>query len=115
MGKLQITQKQIEALELQKQGLTYWEIADELGISEGSVNKRLQRARHHINGTKAPNKSKAGKKLSPKEAEVLDLKLQGFTHAQIAEKMHITITTVKNHMNGIRKKGVTVARYIQAK
>ena len=107
-----MTPKQSEALELQKQGLTYWEIADQLGISEASVNDRLARARRHLNGTKAPKKSQAGKKLFPREAELLELKRQGLSHVQIAEEMHITVRTVKNYMNNIRKKGVIVDRRI---
>ena len=107
-----MTPKQSEALELQKQGLTYVEIAYHLGISEAAVNDRLARARRHLNGVKALKKNKYGKKLFPREVELLDLKRQGLSHVQIAEEMHITIRTVKNYMNNIRKKGVQVARRI---
>jgi DNA-binding CsgD family transcriptional regulator len=107
-----MTPKQSEALELQEQGLTYSQIADQLDISETAVNDRLARARRHLNGTKAPKRSQAGKKLFPREAELLDLKRQGLSHVQIAERMDISIRTVKNYMNNIRKKGVIIGRRI---
>ena len=105
-----LTPKQSEAWELRKQGLTYFDIAEELDISEGSVKDRLARAKHHINGTKPPTKNIYGKKLCPKEAEILDLKIQGLSHLEIAEKANISVRTVKNYMHTIKKKGVHVKR-----
>ena len=107
-----ITIKQAEALQMQEEGLTYQQISDVLGISEQAVSDRLARARRHLNGTKAPKRSQAGKKLFPREQELLDLKRQGLSHVQIAERMGISERTVKNYMNNIRKKGVIVGRRI---
>lgn len=42
--------------------------------------------------------------LTPRELEVLELKLQRRTNAEVAEKLHISVHTVKRHVNSIYKK-----------
>jgi DNA-binding CsgD family transcriptional regulator len=39
--------------------------------------------------------------LTPRELEVLSLLPQGYTNQQIAERLKITETTVKNHLTNI--------------
>ena len=46
--RAQLTPCEIEALELQKQGLTYKQIADKLHISLGTVRTRMKSARQRI-------------------------------------------------------------------
>ena len=98
-----LTPKQCEALYLQIQGLTYREIADELGISPEAVNGRLKRARHHINGT-SPKKDKSRRPLTPREIEVLELRRQGMKRKEIAKKLNISLSRVRNHISEINKK-----------
>jgi DNA-binding NarL/FixJ family response regulator len=42
--------------------------------------------------------------LTPRELEVLQLLPQGYTNRQIAERLMITETTVKNHLTTIYSK-----------
>ena len=96
-----VTLKQAEALSMQLQGLTYWEIAEELSITPESVNCRLISARRRIKGERDPKRTGP---LSPREQETFDLRQQGFNPKQIAKKMHITIYTVKNYITVINYK-----------
>ena len=90
----QLTPKQIEALELQKQGLTYQQMADKLGITPEAVSFRLMRARRP-----KVNKAKAKRThLTQKEAEVLVLREQGLTYRQIADDLGITYKKVKSRL-----------------
>ena len=42
--------------------------------------------------------------LSPREREILGLVFEGRTRAQIAEQLHISLPTLKTHLNNIYKK-----------
>jgi two-component system response regulator NreC len=42
--------------------------------------------------------------LTPREREILQLIAEGETHAQVAEKLHISVRTVDTHCNNIVKK-----------
>lgn len=94
----QLTQKQIEALELQRQGLTYQQIADRLSITPEAVSYRLIRARRSIAGLKI-NKTKPKRtQLTQKEAEVLALREQGLKYQQIADELDIPYRKVKSRL-----------------
>lgn len=96
IDKAQLTPKQIEALELQKQGLTYQQMAERLGITPEAVSFRLMRARRpKANKTKAKAKRT---QLTQKEAEVLVLREQGLTYRQIADDLGITYKKVKSRL-----------------
>lgn len=98
IDKAQLTPKQIEALELQKQGFTYQQIADRLDITIGAVSYRLTNARRRIAGL-IVNKAKQKKKLlTQKEAEVLALREQGLKYQQIADKLDISYKKVKSRL-----------------
>lgn len=109
-----LTPRQTQALELQRQGMTYWQIAEQLDISESSVNVLLQRARRNLKRAQGVVTPPIGKPLttvlSPREDEVLSFKKQGLTLQEIAAEMGISHRTVKNHINVIRGKGVHVKR-----
>jgi DNA-binding CsgD family transcriptional regulator len=97
IDKVQLTAKQIEALELQQQGFTYQQMADRLGITPEAVSYRLTNARRRIaiaNGETVYNRIQ----LTQKEAEVLDLQQQGFTRKQIAEKIGIAEKSVDSRL-----------------
>lgn len=42
--------------------------------------------------------------LTPREKEVLELLARGFTNMEIAERLHISKHTVKNHVSNIYQK-----------
>ncbi|MFI6482811.1 response regulator [Nonomuraea sp. NPDC050663] len=42
--------------------------------------------------------------LSPRESQVLDLLAQGFVNAAVAERLHISLSTVEKHVNAITDK-----------
>lgn len=109
-----LTPRQAQVLEMQRQGMKYWEIAEQLDISESSVNVLLQRARRNLKRAQGVVPPPIGKPsttvLSPREREVLTLKKQGLTLEEIAAEMGISPRTVKNHINIIRWKGVHVKR-----
>ena len=96
-----VTAKQAEALSLQLQGLTYWEIANKLGISAEAVSERLLAARRWIKDIK---KKGPTKELTPREQEVLELQQQGLTNQQIAKRLRITSITVRSHIYNARGK-----------
>ncbi len=48
--------------------------------------------------------SESESELSPREREVLELASQGATNKQIAEKLYISVGTVKNHVHNILEK-----------
>jgi DNA-directed RNA polymerase specialized sigma24 family protein len=103
--KTRLTPKQLEALALQEQGLTYWEIADRLGITEDAVSKRLTKARMIRvieNDTTVTKIDKIRTELTPQEAEAVELQRQGFTYQQIAEKLHIVKGTVQRRLKSAR-------------
>jgi DNA-binding CsgD family transcriptional regulator len=91
-----VTARQAELLDLQMQGLSYWDIADKLCISPSSVSITLMRARKNIAATKkSPRKPE---ELTPREQEILTLKSLGLTNIQIAMKLRISKHTVKSHV-----------------
>lgn len=101
IDKAQLTSKQIEALELQQQGLTYQQMADRLGITPEAVSYRLIRARRNIARPKdaTANKTKPKRaQLTQKEAEVLALREQGLKYQQIADKLGISYKKVKSRL-----------------
>ena len=48
--------------------------------------------------------------LSPREMEVLDLLIKGFTNRQIAASLSISLNTVSSHMKNIQSKLGTTNR-----
>ena len=52
----------------------------------------------------APNHSKKNKLLTPRQLEILALVAIGATDTEIAEKLGISASTVKSHLNRIFKK-----------
>lgn len=105
IDKAQLTPKQIEALELQKQGLTYQQMADRLGITPEAVSYRLMHARRSIARSKGIIVKKTIKtQLTQREAETLALKQQGLTYKQIAEKLGISEKAVDNRLIKARKR-----------
>jgi DNA-binding CsgD family transcriptional regulator len=98
IDKVQLTPKQIEAMELQRQGFTYQQIADKLGITREAVSYRLTNARRRIAGL-IVNKAKPNKtQLTQKEAEVLALRNQGLKYQQIADELGISHKKVKSRL-----------------
>jgi DNA-binding CsgD family transcriptional regulator len=105
IDKEQLTPKQIEALDLQKQGFTYQQIADKLGITPEAVSYRLTHARRSIARSKGIIVKKTIKtQLTQREAEALALKQQGLTYKQIAEKLGISEKAVDNRLIKARKR-----------
>jgi len=96
-----VTTKQAEALSMQLQGLTYWEIANKMEISPEAVSIRLHQARSHLPNLK---KKSPTKELTPREQEILELRNQGLTNNQIANKLKISKLTVKSHIYNAKAK-----------
>jgi DNA-binding CsgD family transcriptional regulator len=92
--RTQPTPKQAEALALQAQGLTYWEISDKLGITPEAVSKRLTNARRRA----------VRPILTPRESEILELREQGLSHTKIANKLHISRRAVGIHLDNIKER-----------
>jgi DNA-binding NarL/FixJ family response regulator len=53
---------------------------------------------------KAPSRNEEINKLAPREQEVLQLLVTGHSYKMIAEKMGITIETVRSHIKRIYEK-----------
>ena len=51
-----------------------------------------------------PGTSATETALSPREHEVLDLLSRGFTYTETAQHLHISLSTVHTHVNGIYRK-----------
>lgn len=105
--KVYLTPKQAQAMELQRQGLKYWQIAEELDITPEAVSARIKRAKGNIlkaTGVVIPKKTVDGTKPTPREAEVLRLKRKGFPRRCIAELLGISVMTVKRHLNKANKR-----------
>jgi|TARA_B100000508_G_C11446402_1_gene271610 RNA polymerase sigma factor (sigma-70 family) len=48
--------------------------------------------------------TEAVKQLSPREVEVLDLTVKGYTRKEIAKELQLSAATVKRHKENIRNK-----------
>lgn len=51
--------------------------------------------------------------LTPREQEVLALKLRRYTNAEIARELHISLNTVKHHVTSIRRKRGRIRRRLR--
>ncbi len=67
-------------------------------------NELLRKIIANINTTANPSKEKSGDKLTKREMEVMQLVANGLSNEEIAEKMHISITTVKGHRSNLLMK-----------
>jgi len=101
---MNITPKQAEALQMQNEGLTYFEIAEQLGISQEAVSVRLMRARKRLGLPELRIRNDQANKLTKRQEQVLELKQQGFTSRQIANKLGIEKITVKEHVRNAKRR-----------
>jgi DNA-binding NarL/FixJ family response regulator len=92
---------------------TSQQIRDALGAAvrgEAAIDPAVQ---HHLVGAIArtaplqwtpPDQSRLPDDLTPREAEVLTLIAEGLSNAEIAERLVVTETTVKSHINHLYAK-----------
>lgn len=62
-----------------------------------AVLRRL--VEHAVHNHKAPAGDTAAPAMTPREREVLELVGQGWSNGEIAERLHLGVTTVKTHIN----------------
>lgn len=48
--------------------------------------------------------TEAVKQLSPREVEVLDLTVKGYTRKEVAKELQLSVNTIKKHRENIRNK-----------
>lgn len=73
--------------------------AGESPFSQEVLRRLVRRAVHASTGTPRPVPG-----LTPREQEVLDLVAEGLSNAEIAERLHIGVTTVKTHITSLMTK-----------
>lgn len=44
------------------------------------------------------------KPLTPRQAQIIEMRLQGLMHKEIARHLGISMSTVRNHMSGVYKR-----------
>ncbi len=99
---MKLTPKQSEALQMQESGLTYSQIAEQLGISTEAVNVRLAKARRQLGLPVLRLRAKS--QLTSRQKQVLKLKEQGLKNSQIAERLGIKPITVKEHARNAKRR-----------
>lgn len=80
-----------------------------------AAGEKLWEVGQHVRLPKPPAEAVVsnGKRLSPREQEVLGLKLRRYTNAEIARSLYISVDTVKHHVTSIyRKLGKTRADHL---
>ena len=74
-------------------------------VSAGGAPMSMQIARkvvahfHHLRAASSPMRE-----LSPRENEILKLLAEGFLYKEIAEKLSITMSTVRTHIHSVYEK-----------
>lgn len=95
------TQKEVdEAVEMAHDGYTRQEIADELGRTEDSVVKRLQKERVRVN--------QSSRYDVDARVEVMELIGCGFTLTQIAKRRGITVQSVSQMVDSLVRAGMVI-------
>jgi DNA-binding NarL/FixJ family response regulator len=64
----------------------------------------MQALRELVAGSADSDTMQGGAKLTPREAEVAELAAQRLSHAQIARLLHVSIPTVRTHLQNARRK-----------
>src|SRR5690606_33663879 len=91
-----------------------WNIGRELSVDE-AIDLALQTIRE-IQNSMPPS---ALGRLSPREVEVMQLVVQGFTNAQIGEALYISPRTAAQHLRsiynklGVNSRAAAVARWLE--
>lgn len=88
-------------------------------LLRGSETERIEAAAHALRvglfvvddafvdvlpGALGPGEMPSGEKLTPREAEVLELMAQGLSNREIAESLEVSVHTAKFHVNAILAK-----------
>jgi DNA-binding NarL/FixJ family response regulator len=112
--------REIETLQFIAQGLTYGQIATQMGLSPTTVNTYAKRIRTKLKVTNKAEITRIAVELghrradrvqdrdsyglAPREVETLEFIAQGLTYAQIAVRMGVSHATVDTYAKRIRSK-----------
>ncbi|MBN4062804.1 hypothetical protein JYT99_01845 [bacterium AH-315-E09] len=95
-----LTDRQKEILLLRQSGLKYEEIATSLEVGIAAVFRNYKAAVNRILKIKNDNLSI----FTKKQKIIYNLWVEGWKYKQIAEKLNISLSSVKTHMGIIKKK-----------
>ena len=109
--RYRLTPREAEVWRLRKQGHTYQEIAQELFITISTVKKHVNSilSKQQLARVQSNDDNKRYS-LTPREANVWQLRQQGATYQEIAQELVISVNTVKKHLKSILAKRQFVER-----
>lgn len=67
-------------------------------------SERCQACRFVLAIDKVLNEEKPMAQLTPKEQQILELITQGYSNQQISDALHVSVSTVKNHVSSVLAK-----------
>ena len=106
--KKSLEKRKNQILTLNKEGKSNKEIAEMLGISIGQISYIIKQLKDQGENIKK-NPTKEKKQIrEERRAKILQLKLEGKTHQQIAEILGISTTTIYKDIKKLKSQNVTV-------
>ena len=100
-----LTPREAVVWRLRRQGRTHQEIAQELVITANTVKKHVNNilSKQQLARVQSTDDNKRYS-LTPREADVWQLRQQGATYQEIAQELFISVNTVKKHLKSILAK-----------